>query len=345
MTLFPGRSSKSIPLALLAIATLGVVILLATAGASAQSSCIQALTSTTVESRWSDECDSENRDDAYARFYTFTLAEWAEVAITLESETDPYLFLLDVEGEDIAENGGNYNSIIEATLDAGNYTKEVTTYDRPATGDFTLTVSRVNIGEEVQPTPDPTCTPAPDDRAASLTLYSSTNGANWTHSDNWLSDRPIGESRGVTTDVEGRVIEPDTSSNPLKGKIPAELGSLSSPQLLSLFSNELSSEIASELGTLAKSELVNLAENDIVGCIPEVLHGVLINDLDEIGPPYCDAQTLIDTPEPTPTPHSARGNYTLTTRVRAEACAGARYANTVLKGPDEVSSLPLINSG
>ena len=44
------------------------------------------------------------------------------------------------ENDDI-EAGVNTNSRIVATLDAGTYTVEATTYEQGQTGDFTLTVA------------------------------------------------------------------------------------------------------------------------------------------------------------------------------------------------------------
>ena len=43
------------------------------------------------------------------------------------------------------------------------------------------------------------------DREALVALYNATDGENWFRSVNWLSDAPIGEWWGVTTDDEGRV--------------------------------------------------------------------------------------------------------------------------------------------
>ena len=103
-----------------------------------------------------------------------------EVSITLISETDPYLFLLDESGEITAENddidssGGNHDSEISGTLNPGAYTIEATTYNQPATGDFTLTV--IGIGQL-------------DDRAALTALYNATDGDNWTDNTNWAHSR------------------------------------------------------------------------------------------------------------------------------------------------------------
>ena len=61
------------------------------------------------------------------------------------------------------------------------------------------------------PTPTPTATPtraqSASDRAVLVALYHSTGGANWEANANWLSDRPIGEWHGVTTNSNGRVID------------------------------------------------------------------------------------------------------------------------------------------
>ena len=81
------------------------------------------------------------------------------------------------------------------------------------------------------PTPEPTATPTttPTDAsevAALAALYEAANGANWKNNDNWLSDRPIGDWHGVTTDRNGRVTELALHDNRLTGSIPAELGRL-----------------------------------------------------------------------------------------------------------------------
>ena len=89
---------------------------------SAQTDCVQALTAETTEGAWTDECQSRNRENTYARSYTFNLTAESEVTITLESDTDPYLYLLDdsdaivEENDDIDYNGRNYNSQITRTL-------------------------------------------------------------------------------------------------------------------------------------------------------------------------------------------------------------------------------------
>ena len=48
-------------------------------------------------------------------------------------------------------------------------------------------------------------TNTPTDRDALVTLYNATSGGGWANNDNWLSDKPLGEWHGVTTDSDGRV--------------------------------------------------------------------------------------------------------------------------------------------
>ena len=153
---------------------------------------------------------------------------------------------------------------------------------------------------EPAPTARP-ATPATDDRAALVALYEATDGANWTSNDNWLSDRPIGEWYGVTTDRNGRVTELLLGDNRLSGEIPAELGNLASLELLALQDNQLSGEIPAELGNLANLRGLGLGRNQLSGCIPGSLRGQLDMDYSDLGGLlFCGA-----TPEPAPTARPA----------------------------------------
>ena len=140
---------------------------------AAQTDCVQALTAATTEGAWNTDCPSTNRDNAYARFYTFTLTQQAEVTITLESATDPYLFLLSgtgadadylTENDDIDAPSRNFNSRITRTLNSGSYTIEATTYTPGLTGNFTLTTTGIDFTtpDDTQPSPDPAPDPTPE---------------------------------------------------------------------------------------------------------------------------------------------------------------------------------------
>ena len=121
----------------------------------------------TVTGDWADDCESAVGARGYARYYTFTLAEESEVTITLESDTDPYLYLREGEsksGDFLHENDDivlvtNTNSRIEETLAAGTYTIEATTFGFGEMGSFTLTVS--GLGDVTMPAPGPMPTDDP----------------------------------------------------------------------------------------------------------------------------------------------------------------------------------------
>ena len=116
--------------------------------------CVEAIESdNSWEGTWDSGCPSMNRDGSYARYYTFTLTDSADVSITLESTVDPYLFLLEGAGRegvmlyenDDIEAGSNTNSRITQALPTGSYTIEATTYSSGETGEFTLTVTGLQV--------------------------------------------------------------------------------------------------------------------------------------------------------------------------------------------------------
>ena len=138
-------------------------------------------------------------------------------------------------------------------------------------------------------------TVAMNDRSVLIEFYHSTYGPNWNNSNNWLSERPIGEWYGVTSDSEGRVstlllrennlsgsITPrlsqlahlrsiDLIRNQLNGIIPAELGQLTRLEILRLGSNQLSGSIPPELGQLDELRSMVLSDNRLTGSIPREL--------------------------------------------------------------------------
>ena len=122
-----------------------------------------------VDGEWVRGCPSRHpdRSNRYAHYYTFTLTEAAEVTITLESDKDTYLYLLERSGQDdttlLCQNddystrlGGApcdiidfelaslVDSAIVANLDPGTYTIEASTFRTGVTGDFTLGVSGID---------------------------------------------------------------------------------------------------------------------------------------------------------------------------------------------------------
>ena len=124
---------------------------------------------------------------------------------------------------------------------------------------------------------DPTAAPAAtlgetiSELEVLVALYEAAGGANWIQNSNWLSDAPLGEWDGVTTDVSGRVIN------------------------LPLYENKLSGEIPPELGGLSNLEMLYLGDNDLSGCIPEGLQKVQGNDFAHAGLKSCTpGETILD---------------------------------------------------
>ena len=105
-------------------------------------------------------------------------------------------------------------------------------------------------------------------RAVLFAIYNATDGPNWANNTNWLSDRPIGEWYGVSTDANGRVVDLSLRENELTGEIPTELGSLSNLQRLDLAGNQLTGEIPTELGSLSDLQGLSLFYNQLTGEIP-----------------------------------------------------------------------------
>ena len=124
-------------------------------------------------------------------------------------------------------------------------------------------------------TPDPNNTwghgfaqlPSPD-RADLVALYNATGGANWTNNDGWLTNTPIGQWHGVTTDGNGRVTSLDLNDNQLSGTIPTQLGNLANLEELLLTRNQLTGTIPAELASLTGLDILALGGNQLTGTIP-----------------------------------------------------------------------------
>ena len=241
--------------------------------------CVEQLTGDgIVNGSWEtgSECLSENRDGdgtgAYARYYTFTLAEQSDLTITLESTVDTYLYLLEgagrdgeqiVENDDIDRDGDNYNSRIAGAFALGDYTIEATTYEAEVSGTFTLTVE--GLGDSAIP-------PAPSsDREVLVALFEATDGPAWDDNGNWLTDAPLEDWHGIDTDDYGRVNELSLYDNNLSGHIPSELGNLTNLKESDLGKNHLSGQIPGELGNLSYLTSLLLDENELIGTIPPEL--------------------------------------------------------------------------
>ena len=114
-------------------------------------------------------------------------------------------------------------------------------------------------------------TVANPDRAPLVALYNATDGRNWTHRDNWLTDVPLGDWHGVEINGEGRVISLELPENGLVGHLPPELGDLAELEGLELDDNVLTGAIPPELGSLPNLQWLSVVENKLEGRIPAEL--------------------------------------------------------------------------
>ena len=101
------------------------------------------------------------------------------------------------------------------------------------------------------------------ERSVLSEVFEAANGVNWTNSDGWLSDAPLGQWHGVSTDRYGRVTALDLSDNGVSGEIP---------QVLS---------------RLTRLREVRLSGNRLSGCIPLALLADPDIDLDDLNLPEC----------------------------------------------------------
>ena len=139
----------------------------------------------------------------------------------------------------------------------------------PAVTQLPVDVSE-SVGAQSQPSPA-TVQTSQSDREYLITLYNAAGGPSWINSANWLSNTPISEWHGVTSDREGNVIIMDLHDNQLIGQLPSELGNLANLVSLDLSENNLAGEIPRELGNLSKLEFLKLYENSFTGEVPREL--------------------------------------------------------------------------
>ena len=112
-----------------------------------------------------------------------------------------------------------------------------------------------------------------DDRDALAALYDALGGEDWTRSEGWMTDAPLGDWYGVQT-VEDRVTAVNLSGNGLGGTLPYQVGDLSALRHLDLRWNAIGGLLPNELGSLAALETLLLTGNQLTGEIPWTLGGL-----------------------------------------------------------------------
>ena len=117
---------------------------------SINNECVQAIsTGTPILDGWISACESTNRDmtDPYdtipgeghrTKYFTFSLQDDTDIRIDVDSTVNTYIYILSGTGE-FAVPYEDFNSeIVTTSLPQGDYTIEVTTYERCAPGQFSI---------------------------------------------------------------------------------------------------------------------------------------------------------------------------------------------------------------
>ena len=103
-------------------------------------------------------------------------------------------------------------------------------------------------------------------------LYNSTGGDNWTDNTNWLGAEGTECSwYGVQCDGDENVTQLSLERNNLVGSIPAEIGDLSTLQLLLMGGNQLSGTIPSSIAQLDNLTNLQLWNNQYNGALPSFI--------------------------------------------------------------------------
>ncbi|WP_348716763.1 M64 family metallopeptidase [uncultured Alistipes sp.] len=122
----------------------------------------------------------------------------------------------------------------------------------------------VTVVQAAMADPDP-------ERTALRAIYREANGGGWTNSDNWCTEKPLGEWYGVRTDDEGHVVELRLPQNNLRGAIAHEIANLGHLRILDMSRNELECDliymrpedydIVCDIDGLHKLEEIDLSRN------------------------------------------------------------------------------------
>jgi Leucine-rich repeat (LRR) protein len=110
----------------------------------------------------------------------------------------------------------------------------------------------------------------PTDSLALVSLYNSTDGANWSNNNNWLTNN-VSTWYGVTVDATGRVTRLNLNNNKLRGIIAPEIGDLTELRRLDILNNPLGGIIPNEIGNLTKLTWLELFNNQLIGSIPNTI--------------------------------------------------------------------------
>ncbi len=189
------------------------------------------------------------------------------------------------------ETNLNYNITNTQSEDLDNYTCLVTS---PTIPDLTIKRATIKLTAPVSQL----------EKEALIALYNTTDGPNWNNNANWLSNLPVGEWEGVTTQGDKVIVlnlnffglngalpdeigdlvnleELRISVNPnLIGSIPSSIGNLTELKWLRFQFNGMSGEIPVTVGNLSSLKRLYLINNSFSGEVPSQLSN--LNNLEQL---------------------------------------------------------------
>jgi hypothetical protein len=107
------------------------------------------------------------------------------------------------------------------------------------------------------------------ERKAMIEFYEALGGHDWIERDFWGSDRPVGEWHGVTTDVDGYVVQLTIYDNNLTGPVSPAICRLERLHTLHLSFNKISGALPDKLGECRALKNLWVKGNKITGRLPD----------------------------------------------------------------------------
>jgi len=204
--------------------------------------------------------------------YTFNEGQTRALYVNVGGSANQYQWFKDSNPVSGLSSSSIYT--FNATAEtAGVYTCQVTNSIVP---NLTLSSEFITVIVNTLPVDDID----PNDKAALMALYNSTNGPNWTNNSGWNTAAPVRDWYGVTVEG-GRVTQIYLQNNNLVGTIPAEIGNLSSLRWLDFYQNEqLSGSIPPQIGNLSSLQRLDLSLTQLSGSIPAEIGN--LNSLQEL---------------------------------------------------------------
>ena len=110
--------------------------------------------------------------------------------------------------------------------------------------------------------------PAGSEQAALIALYNSLGGPKWREQTNWLSNKPVGEWKGVRTDADEHVVSLYFYANNLIGWLPEQIGDFPYLEQLTFSHDQISGSIPASIGKLTRLQTLDFTVNKLSGAIP-----------------------------------------------------------------------------